>query len=284
MTGVTIPDKDYVMSRLPKRSPEAHKGDFGRILLLCGSVGYTGAAELAANAAMRCGAGLVYVGVPEAVYPIVAGKLTEPMVFPLPAESGMLSEAAIPAVLERMESMDAVLIGPGLGQSVGVRRVVRAVLRGAKCPVVVDADGINALSEHTDVLRKSACDVILTPHPGEFARLGGQIPDGDRQRGAAELARRLGCVCVLKGRGTVVTDGDAVLVNPTGNPGMATGGSGDVLAGMLTALLGQGMAPMDAAAAAVWLHGAAGDLCARETGQMALIPSDLIGALCRLLP
>ena len=272
-----------VRACLPERKPESHKGDFGRVLLLCGSIGYTGAAALSAMGALRCGSGLVCLGVPEPVYPILAAKLDEPVVFPLPAENGMLSEKAAGEILRRLETADAVLIGPGLGQSRGALACLRAVLETSRVPVVVDADGINLLARHIDVLRESACPVILTPHPGEFRRIAGEISP-DRETAACGFAADHGCVCVLKGRGTVVTDGSEIFVNTTGNPGMAVGGSGDVLAGMLVSLLGQGLAPVDAACAAVYLHGAAGDLCAAEIGQYGMLPTDMLRALPRLLP
>ncbi|MBQ7566210.1 MAG: NAD(P)H-hydrate dehydratase [Oscillospiraceae bacterium] len=274
----------HVRNLLPFRAPDAHKGDFGRLLLLCGSVGYTGAAALAAQAAVRSGAGLVYLGVPETVYPILAAKLTEPMVFPLPCEDGCFSREAVDPVLDRLEKIDAVLLGPGMGQTACTRRLTFSVLREAKCPVVLDADGINVLSGHTDVLRKSACPTVVTPHPGEFLRLGGVLDGTTREEAAKQLAQRLNAVCVLKGHGTVVSDGARTRVNTTGNPGMATGGSGDVLAGLLTSLIGQGMQLFDAACSAVWLHGAAGDRCAAERGQMGMLPTDMIDALSRLLP
>ncbi len=162
-------------SWLPRRPREAHKGDFGKLLLLCGAVGYTGAPALAAMGALRTGAGLVYLGVPETVYPIVAAKLNEPVVFPLPAQDGMLSEKAIPEILRRLAGCNACLIGCGLGRSEGTRAVVEAVLTHATCPVVLDADGINVLEGHIDILRGAACPVILTPHEGEFRRLGGGL-------------------------------------------------------------------------------------------------------------
>ena len=275
--------EEYVHSLLPQRRQDAHKGDFGRVLLLCGSVGYTGAAAMAAQAAVRCGAGLIFAGVPDAVYPIVAAKLDEPMVFPLPSQDGKLASCAQKEILRKLPQMDAVLVGPGLGQSQGVLECVMSVLQNSTVPVVLDADGINVLSHHIDVLRESACPVIVTPHPGEFHRLGGDVTMG-REAAAKALAEELGCVCLLKGHHTVITDGQTIFVNPTGNPGMATGGSGDVLSGMLTALLGQGLKPLEAAAAAAWLHGAAGDLCAKEIGQYGMLPTDMIRALPRLLP
>ena len=273
---------EKVLSMLPDRKPDTHKGNYGRVLLLCGSKGYTGAAALAAMGALRSGAGLVYLGVPESIYAIEAVKLTEPVVFALPDANGMLSEAAIIPVMDMLNRMDAVLIGPGLGRADAVRSVVKALLEHASCPVVVDADGINLLAGHKDILRGRTAPTILTPHMGEFAGIGGNLK-ADRKSAAAEMARDLGAVIVLKGHGTVVTDGNACYLNPTGNPGMAVGGSGDVLAGMIVSLLGQGLTAMDAAACSVWLHGAAGDACAGSIGMYGMLPTDMLAQIPRLM-
>ena len=267
---------------LPERPADTHKGDYGKLLLLCGAVGYTGAPALAAKAAVRSGAGLVFVGVPESVYAIVAAKLTEPMVFPLPEENGMLSSAAIPAVLERLKTADACLIGCGIGKSEGTAAVVKAVLEASTCPVVLDADGINVLDGHIDLLRGAACPVILTPHEGEFLRLGGCLDHG-RTAGAVKLYRETGATVLLKGHRTLICGDEGLYLNRCGNPGMATGGSGDVLAGIVASLLGQGLNPTHAAAAAAWLHGTAGDICAQEIGQYGMLPTDLLKQLPRLL-
>lgn len=275
-------DHAKVLSLLPDRKIDAHKGDFGRVLLLCGSRGYTGAAALAALGALRCGAGLVYLGVPESIYTIEAIKLTEPIVFPLPDSDGMLSEGAADHVLKMLPKMDAVLIGPGLGQSEGTLAVLKTVLKNAECPVVVDADGINLLSAHKDILRGRTAPTIMTPHMGEFIRLGGNR-NAARADAAVEIATALGVILVLKGHGTVITDGEECYVNPTGNPGMAVGGSGDVLAGMIAGLLGQGLTPLTAAACGVWLHGAAGDVCAKNTGMYGMLPSDMLAEIPRLM-
>lgn len=271
-----------VLSLLPDRNPWGHKGNFGKLLLLCGSRGYTGAAFFAAMGALRSGAGLVFLGVPESIYGIEAVKLNEPVIFPLPDAGGRLSADAVPEILTRLPQMDAVLVGPGLGQSGGTLAVVRAVLEKAECPVVVDADGINVLSAHRDLLRGRKSPTILTPHDGEFARLGGVIGE-DRMAAAAALAEELGCVVLLKGHETCITDGTDGYLNPTGNPGMAVGGSGDVLAGVITALLGAGLPPLEAAACGAWLHGAAGDRCAAELGQYGMLPTDMLSALPRLM-
>lgn len=273
---------ELVLSLLPDRNPWGHKGNFGKLLLLCGSRGYTGAAFFAAMGALRSGAGLVFLGVPESIYGIEAVKLNEPVIFPLPDESGRLSADAVPEILTRLPQMDAVLVGPGLGQSEGTLAVVRVVLENAQCPVVVDADGINVLSAHRDLLRGRKSPTILTPHDGEFARLGGVIGE-DRMAAAAALAEELGCTVLLKGHETCITDGTDGYLNPTGNPGMAVGGSGDVLAGVITALLGAGLPPLEAAACGAWLHGAAGDRCAAELGQYGMLPTDMLSALPRLM-
>lgn len=275
-------DHQEVLSAIADRSPESHKGDYGKLLLLCGSRGFTGAAYLAAMGALRCGAGLVFLGVPESIYAIEAAKLNEPVVFPLPDRDGMLSKEAIAPILGRLSQMDAVLIGCGLGQSEDTLAVVSAVLQNAQCPVVLDADGINLLAGHTDLLRGRRYPTILTPHAGEFARIGGCLGQ-DPMTAARKLALELGCIVLLKGHRSCITDGKMDYRNPTGNPGMAVGGSGDVLAGMITALLGQGVPPLEAAACGAWLHGKAGDLCARELGQMAMLPTDMLQALPRLL-
>ena len=257
-----------------------HKGDFGRILLLCGSRGYTGAAALAAMGALRSGAGLTFLGVPESIYAIEAVKLTEPIVFPLPEEDGKLCEKALTEILSRLPQMDAILVGCGLGQSPGTLAVTQAVLKHAQCPVILDADGINVMAAHKDILRERHLSTILTPHPGEFARLG---YSGDHMEAAQNAARDLGCILLLKGHETIITDGNVCYVNQTGNPGMAVGGSGDVLAGIIAALVGQGIDPLTAAACGTWLHGKAGDICAETIGQYGMLPTDILQVLPRLM-
>lgn len=273
---------ESVLSLLPDRDPWGHKGTFGKVLLLCGSRGYTGAAYLSTMGALRCGAGLVFLGVPESIYAIEAIKLNEPVVFPLPDKNGMLSAEAIPTILERLPQMDAVLIGCGLGQSEDTGAIVRAVLEEAKCPVIVDADGITVLKEHKDILRGRKHPTILTPHDGEFLRFGGNLGD-DRMAACVLSASQWNCIVLLKGHRTFISDGTTHYCNTTGNPGMAVGGSGDVLAGMIAGLLGQGIAPLEAAACGAWLHGAAGDLCAAQVGQYGMLPTDMLCTLPRLL-
>lgn len=273
---------ESVLNILPDRDVNANKADFGRILLLCGSRGFTGAAALAAMGALRTGAGLVYLGVPESIYAIEAIKLDEPVVFPLADEGGMLSDRSIGDIKGRLGTMDAVLVGPGIGRSPGTRAVVTAVLESYQGPVVLDADGINVLSGHRDVLRGRKYPTILTPHDKEFRRIGGDL-SVDRIQAAESFAREMGVVLLLKGHETIITNGQQTYVNGTGNPGMAVGGCGDVLSGMIVSLLGQGIEPIEAAAAAAWLHGKAGDVCAQELGQYGMLPTDMLRALPRLL-
>jgi len=271
-----------VLRLLPEREPHTHKGNYGRILLLCGSRGYTGAAALAAMGALRCGAGLVYLGVPESIYGIEAAKLTEPVIFPLPDSGGMYAESAAEEVALKLQNMDAVLIGPGMGMSPGTSLVLKTVLQDFSGPVVLDADGINLLPEHIDLLRGRTGQTVLTPHDGEFKRVGGVV-SLDRVESARKFAEQTNTILLLKGHRTVITDGKICYINTTGNPGMAVGGSGDVLAGMITALIGQGIAPIEAAACGAWLHGATGDICAAEIGQYGMLPTDMLQVLPRLL-
>ena len=282
MDNIRILNRDAVQALLPDRDPWGHKGTFGKILLLCGSRGFTGAAYLAAMGALRSGAGLTFLGVPESIYAIEAVKLNEPVVFPLPDEEGKLSHLAAAEIERRLPQMDAVLVGCGLGQSEGTLSVVRTVLEKAKCPVVLDADGINVLAQHKDILRGRQYPTILTPHDGEFLRFGGAMGQ-DRMDSAACYARQWNCILLLKGHETCITDGYVCYRNQTGNPGMAVGGSGDVLAGIIVSLLGQKLPPLEAAACAAWLHGAAGDICAREIGQYGMLPTDMLQVLPRLL-
>ena len=271
--------------KLPRRPLDAHKGDFGRCAILGGSVGYTGAPVLAAQAAVRSGAGLVSVGVPTPIWAVAAAKLDEAMPYPLPAgKEGQLSLEAGEVVHHKLTGCGVCLIGPGLGRGNGVAAVVRHLLGEIHIPVVLDADGINALEGHIDVLdARQGLHTILTPHDGEFARLGGDLSDGDRLGAARRFAMEHSCCLVLKGHRTITAfpDGTAY-INTSGNPGMAKGGSGDVLAGVILALLGQGLTARQAVPMAVWLHGAAGDLCAREIGEYGMTPTDMVAALPRV--
>lgn len=266
--------RQLVKALLPPRNPEGHKGTFGRVYVYGGCVGYTGAPAYAGEAAVRTGSGLVFVGVPGEIYPIVASRCEAAMAQPVPRDYG--------ALLERMEQCDAALIGPGLGRAREAEETALALLRDLSIPVVLDADGINAVSSHMYVLDNRRGVTVLTPHEGEFARLdSGFTPGGgNRARAAADFAACHNCVMVLKGPGTLVAAPDGrVLQNTTGNCGMAKGGSGDILAGMLLSLLGQGAGALEAAACAVWLHGRAGDLAEAELTAYAMTPPDLLARL-----
>ena len=266
---------------LPVRKRDTHKGDYGKILLLCGSRGFTGAAALAAMGALRTGAGLVYLAVPESIYAIEAVKLTEPVVLPLPDEDGMLCAASIPQIARLLPKMDAVLFGSGSGIGQGTEEVLLYLLKNCECPLILDADGITLAARHKDILRGRKLPTILTPHDGEFARL--TPPDMPRTEQTVALAKELGVILLRKGHRTLITDGAVCFENHTGNPGMATGGSGDVLAGVIGSLIGQGVAPLEAAAAAAWLHGAAGDRAAQRLGEYGMLPGDMVDELPQLL-
>jgi ADP-dependent NAD(P)H-hydrate dehydratase len=268
---------------LPARPADAHKGLFGRVLVVAGSRGMSGAAVLCASAALRGGAGLVTLAVPDSILPIVATANPCYMTRPLPQDGeGRLSSEALPDLLAVVRASTVTVLGPGLGQGLGLPALLRAVLEQTRVPLVLDADGLNALATEVDRLRAPNRPVILTPHPGEFARLLGRdvtFVQGDRLGLAARFASTHGCIVVLKGHGTVVTDGQKAFINTTGNPGMATGGTGDVLAGLTGALLAQGLEPFAAAQLAVHLHGKAGDLAREHCGEVSLIATDVLDNL-----
>ena len=266
------------LPRLPPRRPEAHKGDFGTALIVGGSRGMAGAAALAGMAALRGGAGLVRLAVPETVLDTVARFESSYMTIPLPADAaGRIAAGALDRIVEAAQPATAIACGPGLGRSFELDQIVVRLYQEIAKPMVFDADALNALAAESDALAHPGGPRILTPHAGEFARLIGKKLEGEEaQEAAVELAARCGIVVVLKGHRTLVTDGRRRALNTTGNPGMATGGSGDVLTGLITALVCQKMEPFDAARLGVHLHGLAGDLAADDLGQVSLIASDLI--------
>ena len=266
----------FVRRCLPQRDPEGHKGDFGKVLCICGSVGYTGAPIFASRAAARTGAGLVFLGVPQSVWPVAAVKSDEAMPFPLPETAdGKLSLLAEEPIRRRAAGCDAVLLGCGLGRDWQTDTLVQDLLNMEK-PLVLDADGLNAISENAELLQKRPAVTVLTPHEGEFLRLGGDLSRG-REAAAAAFSQKYGVYLILKGHRTLIADPEGRLAeNNTGNSGLAKGGSGDVLAGMLLSLLGQGCETFDACRAAVWLHGRAGDLAAADKGERSMTPTDLL--------
>ncbi|MDD6189927.1 MAG: NAD(P)H-hydrate dehydratase [Clostridiales bacterium] len=271
---------------VPKRDPLTHKGSYGKLIILGGSVGYTGAPYLAAQAAVRSGAGLVFLGVPEDIYQIEAVKCSEAMPFPLKCVGGMTDgneSSVIAAVNEKLKSCTVCLAGPGMGRGTQTTALIAHILGSSRIPVILDADGINALSENIDILDRAACPVILTPHEAEFARIGGHI-NGDRLEAARGFAMKHNCYLVLKGHRSITAFPDGrCYINTSGNAGMAKGGSGDVLSGIVAALCGQ--LPLETAIpAAVYIHGYAGDLAAKKYGEYSMTPSDIISMLPEAFP
>ena len=271
--------RELVRRLLPRRDPEGHKGTFGKVLCLCGSVGYTGAPVFASRGAVCSGAGLVFLGVPESIWPVAAVKSDEAMPFPLPEAEGRLSLLAEETIRRRAAGCDAVLLGCGLGRGRQTDALVRRLMDLPQ-PLVLDADGINAFEAHIyELKRRRELITVMTPHEGEFFRAGGDLSRG-RESGAMAYAARWGVYLVLKGHRTVVAAPDGRLaVNTTGNSGMAKGGSGDILSGMVLSLLGQGMDPFDACCAAVYCHGLAGDRAAARLGERGMSPVDLLAEL-----
>jgi len=266
---------------LPKRKLDTHKGSYGRTLLIAGSVGYTGAPVLAAKAATKVGAGLVYLGVPNSIYSIMATKLNEEMPFPLPDDAkGKLTANSASEILAHANRCDVSLIGPGLGMSDDITELVQSVTRLVETPVVLDADGLNAVAKNIEILNTATCPLILTPHVGEFLRLGGDLSSGDRLGAACTFATKYGCILVLKGHRTIIAlPNGTAYVNTTGGPAMAKGGTGDVLAGMIASLIAQKLPIVHAVAAAVYIHGLAGDLCAEKLGEYSVTATDIIEML-----
>jgi NAD(P)H-hydrate epimerase len=277
MMDVQIPAD---LPRLPPRAADSHKGDYGRALLIGGSRGMSGAIALAGMACLRAGAGLVKLAVPDCCLETVAGFNPCYMTVPLESDDGQLAASARDKLEELASEATCVAIGPGLGKSGEVNRLVRSLYRTLEKPMVIDADGLNALAASKSGLAKPGGPRVLTPHPGELARLAvaNGLSDDESQRHsvAVELAARHQLVVVLKGHRTLITDGHEQQTNTTGNPGMATGGTGDVLTGIITALICQELSPLDAARLGVFVHGLAGDLAAEQRGQTALIATDLV--------
>ena len=269
------------MIKIPERKADSNKGDYGHVFVLAGSVGFTGAAALCSQAALLSGSGLVTLGIAKSLYPIMARKLTEAMAMPLPETRGQaLSEKAYPVIMKFSERTDCIALGPGLSRDQGSQRLVRRLITALKKPIVLDADGINAIEGKAQLLRSAKAPIVVTPHPGEMSRLTG-LPVGGiskaKEKVAKNFANKYNVVCVLKGHRTVVARPDGkIYVNSTGNPGMAKGGTGDVLTGMIASFIGQGIRPFEAAMLGVYLHGLAGDLAAKEKGEASLLATDLL--------
>lgn len=273
--------KNEFRSLFPPRPKTSHKGDFGRLLILSGSIAYPGAPYLVSMGALRAGAGLITLGVPRSLYPILALKLAEVMPFPLPqTRSGTLSLKGEKSVRDLIKGKDVIALGPGLARHPETEKLVRRIVASIDGPLVIDADGLNALQGAKKLIAKLGPNAVLTPHPGEAARMtGNPVPDDDRgrMRFAREWTARYRSVLVLKGHHTLVASrSHGVYLNRTGNPGLATGGSGDILTGILAAFLGQRLEPFQAAKAAVFLHGLAADMALPEFGEISLIPTDIL--------
>ena len=287
MPDIPTFERVTTLAPLPARHDDAHKGDCGRVLVIAGSRGMSGAACLAATAALRGGAGLVTAAIPEGIQPIVAGFEPSYLTVGLPEdELGRIKGTALKRLTDLLADANSIAIGPGLGQSTGLLELVVGIYDSATVPLVVDADGLNLLAKRPYVLTRAADKAarVLTPHPGEFARLTGLGTEAiheDRERHAVEFARKHRVVLVLKGSGTIVTDGQRLSVNQTGNSGLATGGTGDVLTGIIATLLAQKLSPFDAARLGVHLHGLAGDLAAEEFSKPGMIASDLLKCIGR---
>jgi NAD(P)H-hydrate epimerase len=275
------------LPKLPPRLAASNKGSFGRVLVAAGCRGMSGAAVLCGSAALRGGAGLVRVAVPHEILPIVAAANPCYLTAPLPQDAdGRIDRSALDPLLELIAASTVTAVGPGLGQGPGITELIGSLVERSDRPLVLDADALNAICPDPGRLLSRRAPVFLTPHPGEFARLLGRSVaevQAQRQELAARFAADHGVIVVLKGHGTVVSDGRQLYVNPTGNPGMATGGTGDVLTGLIAALLAQGLDPFAASQLGVYWHGLAGDLARDDLGEIALIASDLLDYLPRAI-
>ncbi len=285
---MTWVDADWVRGRLPQRHPYSHKGDYGKVLVVAGSRGYTGAAALCAEAALRAGAGLVYLAVPESLLGAMEAKLTEVIKLGLPEVDGALALGALPQIFEMLADTDVLVVGPGLGRHTQTVKTVRQLIAKADKPLVVDADGLNALGRDAEeILTERTAPTVLTPHPGELSRLIAKSVDeieSDRVGIARETAKQHNSVLVLKGVPTVTaTPNGEIFINSTGNSGLASGGSGDVLTGCLGGLLAQGLDSVTASVCAVYLHGRAADLIRPDLGERGMIAGDVLRALPRAL-
>ena len=277
----------HLIKTIPKLKPraaDAHKGDFGKVCIIAGSIGMSGAAALAGKAALRAGAGLVRVATPKSVLSIVASIEPSFTTITLPEDNaGRIAANAVNIILNLIPDNDCIAFGPGLGVTQGISSVLQRLLEQKGLRLIIDADGLTNLRKINDWPHKNKADIILTPHPGEIKRLWAGLfrtpLPADRKIQAIQMANKTGTTVVLKGKGTIVTDGEKLYVNKTGNPGMATGGTGDVLTGVITALVGQGLSNFDAATLGVYVHGLAGDTAAKKFGQISLIATDVIESL-----
>lgn len=263
------------------RPDDSNKGTLGSLLCICGSYGMAGAAIMAGKAALRCGIGLLKIAVPKSIYPVCATNILESVYYPLEETSnGVISSKNTDFLLEMCEKSSAVVIGCGLSVCDDTKNLVQSVITNCEKPLVIDADALNCICNKPEILKNLKAPAIITPHPGEMARLLHSTPktvNSNRENTAIDFAKKFGVVTVLKGAGTTIASPDGeVYINHTGNSGMATGGSGDVLSGIIGSLLAQGASPINAAAAGVFLHGTIGDLAAEKLGKISMLPTDMI--------
>lgn len=284
MTFMELTDKNIVKRAVFKRPYDANKGTMGSLLCICGSYSMAGAAIMAEKAALRCGIGLLKCALPKSIYPIAAQSVFEGVYFPLDETSdGKISSSSLPLLLEQSEKSKCVLIGCGMSVCDDTQKIVNEFVCSCKVPMVLDADALNCVAKNPDILKFAKSPVIVTPHPGEMARLEKKTVaevNASRIETAKQFADEYGAVTVLKGAGTVIAAPHGqIVINQTGNSGMATGGSGDVLAGMTASLFAQGANAFDSAAAAVYLHGLAGDIAKEKFGKISMLPTDIIDCI-----
>lgn len=274
-------NKEMVINPLPSRLPESNKGDFGRLFCICGSKEMPGAACFAVRAATKCGVGIIEAAIPEDIYNIVASNIPEALIFPYKDEENIED-----IILEKSKKSTAVLIGPGMGWNEKTKKIVFNMIKKCTSPMIIDADGINVISENIDILKDARSEIILTPHPKEMSRLNKEKIEEivlKKAEYAREFAKKYGVTLIIKGHETVISDKEGVIyVNKTGNESMAKGGSGDVLSGIIGAFLAQGVSPIDAGIISVYVHGLAGDICKKEFSSFSVTPTDLINNLYRV--
>jgi NAD(P)H-hydrate epimerase len=279
--GLNLLENKDIKALFPKRDSESHKGNFGHVLILAGSPGKTGAAALASNAAMRCGTGLVTLGIPRALNASMEPQVTECMTYPLPDDDkGILTESAFDTIMKIAKDKDAVAIGPGIGTDKCTKNLIAMLIKNLNIPVIIDADGLNIIAENTEILKDAKSDLILTPHPGEMARLARtttkDIQD-NRLQSARNFCDKFNLTLVLKGANTIISLGDKnAFICPTGNPGMASGGMGDVLTGMIAGFKAQGFSCKNAALAGTFIHGVCGDILSESMAEFGFLASDMV--------
>ena len=277
-------DKNTVRRAILSRPSDAHKGTFGTLLSICGSYSMAGAVTLSSRSALKCGLGLLKTALPQSIYPIVAQAVCESVFLPLKeTDEGRISKSNIEYLLKEAEKANAVLIGCGLSVCDDTKELVKAFVLNCTTPMVLDADALNCISENPELLKSAKAEIIITPHPAEMARLinsSAKLVNEDRANTALSFAKKFNTVTVLKGAGTIIASPDGrVLINNTGNSGMATGGSGDVLAGIIASLLAQNKNASDCASAGVYLHGLSGDIAKEKFGEISMLPSDTVDCI-----